>query len=72
MLQLTEHPIFRNQHLLFSSEADQIIDSLRAMKRGVIDAWKERAVVLTREEQRRLRDEIRDTCELLQNLTASV
>ena len=54
-----------------NSEADLILADLRALKRRVVEAWHARAVVLTPEEQVRLRDEIRDTCELLSDLTRS-
>jgi hypothetical protein len=45
--------------------------SLRALRANVIEAWQSRAVLLTRDEQNELRDEIRKTCALLTDLTAS-
>ena len=51
------------------SEADRIRESLDALRASVIEAWQTRAVMLTLDEQRALRDEIRETCALLMNLT---
>jgi uncharacterized protein YukE len=53
-----------------SSEAQRILADLRGLRRQIIDAWQERAVILTPEEQRALRDEIEHTCELLTTLTS--
>jgi len=53
------------------SEAHQIFRDLRSLRRTICEAWQERAVTLTREEQRELRDEIKDTCALLTDLTSS-
>jgi len=54
-----------------ASEADRMRASLRALRANVIEAWQSRAVLLTRDEQNELRDEIRKTCALLTDLTAS-
>jgi hypothetical protein len=54
-----------------TSEAEKIIEEVRAMRRAVCHAWQERGVVLTRDEQRRLAEEIKLTCELLSDLTAT-
>ena len=51
------------------SEAERVLAKLSALRRAVLEAWSERAVILTREEQARLREEIRDTCDLLSDLT---
>jgi hypothetical protein len=37
----------------------------------MVQAWQERGVMLTHEEQQELRDEIRQTCALLTDLTSS-
>lgn len=52
-----------------SSEAERIFTDLRSLRRNVIDAWQARGVILTAEERRELRDEIRETCALLEDLT---
>lgn len=44
---------------------------LRALRRRIVDLWLERGVMLTGEEQKELRDEIRETCTLLTALTQS-
>jgi len=54
----------------FGSEATRILADLRRLREELVAAWLERAVILTREEQDMLRDEIRETCELLTTLTA--
>lgn len=54
-----------------SSEAHRILTELRILRRSVMDAWQERAVILTPQEQRILRDEIKQTCELLTDLTSN-
>ena len=56
--------------IFVDNEADHILTSVRALRRGVVEAWQSRSVLLTREEQRQLRDEIRDTCALLTDLTS--
>jgi hypothetical protein len=48
-----------------------LLTDIRVLRRTIVDAWQERAVTLTREEQRDLRDEIRSTCALLMDLTSS-
>lgn len=53
------------------SEAELILAELRTLRQRVIDAWEERGVILTREEQGRLREEIEDTCRLLTELTGN-
>ena len=51
-------------------ELDHILADLRALRRTVVDAWQARAVVLNRDEQRKLGAEIRKTCDLLGSLVA--
>ncbi len=60
-----------NVFSLDASEAQTILADLRFLRRKIIDAWQERAVVLTREEQEELRKEIQHTCALLADLTSS-
>jgi hypothetical protein len=52
-----------------ASEAQRLLTDLRMLRRHIVDAWQERGVILTREEQRELRDEIKLTCEILAGLT---
>ena len=64
-------PGARQAHLaLNSSEARQIIVSIRTLRTTIVEAWQARGVILTEDERRILRDEIRDTCDLLTDLTA--
>ena len=44
---------------------------LLTLRNSVTLAWRERGVMLTREEQRELKAEIADLCELLKDLTGS-
>ncbi|WP_205481740.1 hypothetical protein [Sphingomonas arenae] len=53
------------------SEADAILSNLRALRDQIVTAWRERAVVLSREEQVRLHAEVKQTCEFLTQLTRS-
>lgn len=52
------------------AEAERILGDLRALRRVIVEAWGERAVILTNEEQRQLQAEIQYTCDLLRDLTA--
>jgi hypothetical protein len=51
------------------SEAEEILTSIRALRRRILEVWQERGVVLTRDEQKALRAEIVETCALLTELT---
>jgi len=53
-----------------ASEAKRILTELRALRQSIVDAWQQRAVILTAEEQQLIRDEIRQTCGLLIDLAA--
>jgi hypothetical protein len=53
-----------------SPEAQKLVGELTALRQSFINAWYERAITLTREERRLLRDEVRQTCSLLIDLTA--
>jgi hypothetical protein len=46
-----------------------MLADLKALRRSIISPWQERGIMLTPEQQRELRDEIRETCELLMSLT---
>ena len=52
-----------------SLEAREILANLRLLRDQIVTAWHERGVVLSREEQAILQAEIKDTCELLTELT---
>lgn len=54
-----------------SSELERILNDLHELRRHVIEEWQARAVLLTPGERRELRDAIRETCELLEEITAS-
>ena len=51
------------------SEAGAILANLRSLRDQVVTAWRERAVILTSEEQAELQAEIRQTCDFLTDLT---
>ena len=51
------------------SEAEAILANLRSLRDQVVTAWRERAVILTSEEQAELQSEIRQTCDFLTDLT---
>ena len=54
-----------------SSEAQRILIDLRSLRLKIIDAWEERGVILTRDEQKALKAEIAQTCSLLTDLVSS-
>jgi hypothetical protein len=66
---MAAHPIDPQKAANDSLEADRILADLRSLRQSILVAWNERAVILTREEQQELREEIKDTCEILNNLT---
>jgi hypothetical protein len=49
------------------SEAQLIFADLKTLRNRIVAAWQERAIMLSSEEQRDLRDEIQRTCELLRD-----
>jgi hypothetical protein len=53
-----------------SPEAQKLLGELTALRRRFINAWHERAITLTREERRLPRNEVRQACSLLTDLTA--
>jgi len=55
-----------------SAEVERILAELRALRQCVLVAWKERAVILSREEQLTLKAEIKETCEILIDLTSYI
>ena len=52
-----------------SSDAEDILSNLRALREQIVTAWSERGVVLSRPEQAALHAEIKETCEFLTALT---
>ncbi|MEV4934937.1 hypothetical protein [Sphingobium sp. LSP13-1-1.1] len=58
---LTAHP-----NLAF--DADAIFQKITALRQSIVDAWQERAVTFTPEEQHRLKEEIGATASLLHDL----
>jgi hypothetical protein len=56
-------------HELGAFSSDAMLADFRDLRLRLIGAWRERAVMLTPEEQGRLRQEIIDTCALLTELT---
>ena len=59
----------QTNHTSYFSEGDSILENLRALREQIIIAWRERAVVLSTEEQAALKAEIEKTCEFLTDLT---
>jgi hypothetical protein len=57
-----------NVHELGAFNADDMLNEIVDLRLRVIQAWRERAVMLTREEQRLLLEEIKLTCQLLGDL----
>jgi hypothetical protein len=51
------------------SDVESVRANIAALRTSVVVAWRERGVMLTRDEQKALRDEIAETCELLLDLT---
>lgn len=54
-----------------SPELERILNDLHEFRLHIIQGWQARAVLLTPEERRELRDAIRETCELLEEITAT-
>lgn len=54
---------------LADREIDRILADLHELRDAIVDAWRDSPVTLLSEERRRLRDEIRETCDLLTSLT---
>jgi hypothetical protein len=54
-----------------ASELERILNDLHELRRHVVEGWQSRAVLLTLEERRELRDAIRETCELLEEITVT-
>ena len=51
------------------SEAEAILQNLRSLRDQIVTAWHERGVILDAEERVALRDEIKQTCDFLTDLT---
>jgi predicted nuclease of restriction endonuclease-like (RecB) superfamily len=58
-----------NEFTVGSSDAEEILSNLRALREQIVTAWSERGVVLNRPEQAALHAEIKETCEFLTALT---
>ncbi|GAO40979.1 hypothetical protein SCH01S_53_00510 [Sphingomonas changbaiensis NBRC 104936] len=58
-----------NIYQLGAFDADEMLHEIVELRTRIMTAWRERGVMLTRDEQRRLLDEIRETCRLLGDLT---
>ena len=74
MPELNEPPSMDNGRILFRShspEAQRILTDLQNLRHKIIDAWEERGVILTGQEQKALKAEIVHTCSLLTDLTSS-
>jgi hypothetical protein len=61
-------PNSNNVYELGAFNADDLLDKIVELRARVVIAWRERAVMLTREEQHQLLAEIRLTCRLLGDL----
>jgi hypothetical protein len=59
----------QNVYELGAFSADQILTDISDLRERIVDAWRERAVMLTKDEQKRLIVEIKATCDLLGALT---
>ena len=59
----------RNIYELGAFSADDMLRDIVDLRTRVVDAWRERAVMLTREEQAQLLQEVRLTCQLLGDLS---
>jgi len=57
-----------NVYELGAFSADDLLGDIAELRARIIMAWRERAVMLTREEQQRLLEEIKETCRLLGDL----
>lgn len=58
----------KNVYELGAFSADDLLNEIVELRVRIVTAWRERAVMLTREEQHRLFDEVRETCRLLGDL----
>lgn len=58
----------KNVYDLGAFSADALLDEIVELRARIVTAWRERAVMLTREEQHRLLAEIQETCRLLGDL----
>ncbi|HEV2569263.1 hypothetical protein [Sphingomonas sp.] len=58
----------KNVYQLDAFSADEMLGEITDLRERIIVAWRERAVMLTRDEQHRLLGEIKETCRLLGDL----
>ena len=66
---MAAHPMDHQVVTIGLSEAERILADLRSLRQSIIVAWRERAVILSREEQLELTAEIKETCQILTDLT---
>lgn len=52
-----------------ASEADAILANLRSLRDQIVEAWRERGVILSEDERDMLTNEIKQTCSFLEDLT---
>jgi hypothetical protein len=57
-----------NVYELGAFSADEMLNEIVELRGRILTAWRERAVMLTRDEQHRLLSEIQETCRLLGDL----
>ncbi len=55
----------KNVYELGVFSADTMLDEIVDLRQRIIEAWRERGVMLTRDEQKRLLAEIKTICDLL-------
>jgi uncharacterized protein YukE len=67
----SERPSLKAANAGSPSAAQSILGDLNALRNKIADAWQERGVMLTPDEQKKLRDEIKATCNFLTDLTIS-
>lgn len=66
---LDQDPWAGSGAIVAPSEAERILRDLRRLREAIVVAWEERGVIMSRDERQELRQEIRDTCDLLTKLT---
>jgi hypothetical protein len=59
-----------NLYQLGAFSADDMLGEIVDLRMRIVQAWRERAVMLTRDEQDRLLQEIKLTCQLLGDLAS--
>jgi hypothetical protein len=64
----SEYQSFHQESEL-SLDLDAVLTKVQVLRDEVVNAWRDRAVLLTRSEQERFHAEITDMCKLLSDLT---